>query len=563
MDAYEEAIETPYLIRSCLPISLIGIVQTVDFIPWCIKFVWAIPSDSYNFYGYGHRRPYVVMGLGVAAFAFGCMSLFKPYENKEFGTVVLYMFLMITRNIGIAVADCAVDGLSVDAEIDQESGALSGWMSLGRTVGTVLCCCIAGQISQIYGYPAGILLSACFVFIPLPANWFIVEEWDDSKAYADKIEEAAIASGSKIPTSPSTRMLLDESFADKGSKSEGAKGASSDASSPRPGGSNDSPKSPKPLLPGGVSFKTAPQWDDPAEIFAARKMQRRPSFVAKVATAVGFDWDLLGELVGQTHVWMFLLYICLTTLGVAVANFSLAAWLEQDHAFEPVDIGNIMAVMSVGCFVVSLPLGYLFDYIPYKRSMMFGAAAICALCNLALAFCNTQAELYMGLFGFGAAHGAIFVVQCSMARILADSRISAVFFGIVNSCCNLMHAVGTAITGFIVGGKCGLLPLVPGIRPPPGGSGPERSSCPRNDQCVGEEEVIYDYLLSFYVATAIDVVATLFVFLISAEKFNLDLAEGGTFRVRRGLCCDCCARFAALTPSSLHPSHRCCRTARR
>jgi len=45
---------------------------------------------------------------------------------------------MIMRNIAIAVADCAVDGLSVDCGLDEESGVLQGWMSLGRTTGTVL-----------------------------------------------------------------------------------------------------------------------------------------------------------------------------------------------------------------------------------------------------------------------------------------------------------------------------------------------------------------------------------------------------------------------------------------
>jgi quinol monooxygenase YgiN len=31
-----------------------------------------------------------------------------------------------------------------------------------------------------------------FVIIPLPANWYIVEEWTDEKAYRDKVEAAAL-----------------------------------------------------------------------------------------------------------------------------------------------------------------------------------------------------------------------------------------------------------------------------------------------------------------------------------------------------------------------------------
>jgi hypothetical protein len=33
MDAYEEAIETPFLLRSGIEISWIGIMQTIDFLP--------------------------------------------------------------------------------------------------------------------------------------------------------------------------------------------------------------------------------------------------------------------------------------------------------------------------------------------------------------------------------------------------------------------------------------------------------------------------------------------------------------------------------------------------
>ena len=94
----------------------------------------------------------------------------------------------------------------------------------------------------------------------------------------------------------------------------------------------------------------------------------KPPAVAEAAVA---SYERHAGVLSQRHVWMFLLYICFTTLGVAVANFSLAAWLESEHAFEADKIGFAMSAMSVGCFVASLPLGYLFDYLPYKRAMLF------------------------------------------------------------------------------------------------------------------------------------------------------------------------------------------------
>jgi len=251
-----------------------------------------------------------------------------------------------------------------------------------------------------------------------------------------------------------------------------------------------------PASPGTPSKRLLALDDHPEDIQPKRKLERRPSFVAKVAAAAGFDWELLKEVLGQRHVWMFLLYICLTTLGIAIANFSLSLWLKEDIGFAEDDIGNAMAFMSVGCFLFSLPMGYLFDAVPQKRVMLFIAAAACAFCNLALVFCHTDLEAYWGLFGFGAAHGAIFVVQYSMARILADSRIAAAFFGIVNSCCNLMHALGTAMTGYLVEGGCPV------------------------------EEPCNDYVLSFWVAAAVDFSALAFVFLIPGEHLKVHDGDG-------------------------------------
>lgn len=184
---------------------------------------------------------------------------------------------------------------------------------------------------------------------------------------------------------------------------------------------------------------------------AKKALKRRKSFVAKVAENVGFDWDMLHETLSKKHVYLFLWYLLLTNGGVAMANFSLTAWAHEERGFHIDEVGIVMSVMSIGCFMASLPMGYAFDLIPNKRSTMFFAAFSCGLCNTALLFCKTKPEVYVGLWGFGAAHGVIYVVQCSMARILADVRIAAAFFGIVNSTYNISHALGTLIGGPVAG----------------------------------------------------------------------------------------------------------------
>lgn len=446
MDAYEEAIEQPYLgDEHGVSIELVGLAQTIDFLPWCVKFVWAIPSDTFDFYGFGHRRPYVILGLLLAAIAFAGLTLFNPAQF-----LWAYMICMISRNIGIALADCAIDGLSVDVDMDTEAGAISGWMSLGRFIGTGVASISAGYIAED-SYALAILASSAMLFIPFPATIYIKEEWRDEAAYEDKIEEKA-------------QMTLAQAAAAAVMEEERARMKNAALA-------EDPSLSKQPANDGMTPIKSANSMDflndhidiDDADALSKpliieesaeekkKKLKRRQSFIAKVATSAGFDWDMLEELLSRRHVWLFLIYLALSTLGVAITNFALTAWAHESRGLAISEVGIVMTVMSLGCFMASLPMGYLFDYIPSKRSMMFFAAAICGVCNLILIWCDTKIKVYLGLYAFGAAHGVIYVVQCSMARVLADMRIAAAFFGLVNSICNLMHAFGTAFGGPIAG----------------------------------------------------------------------------------------------------------------
>ena len=153
-------------------------------------------------------------------------------------------------------------------------------------------------------------------------------------------------------------------------------------------------------------------------------------------------------MLGKRHVIMFLIFVTLCTFGVALTNFALTSWVEEAKGFAIDEIGAVMAVMSVGCFLVSLPMGYIFDMLPSKRTTCIIAAAMTAIANLSLVWCRTRAEVFLGLFWFGGAHGAIYVVQCSMARVLADMRIAAAFFGLV-------RGVGCVGAGGREVGRCG------------------------------------------------------------------------------------------------------------
>lgn len=134
--------EPSYLLSVGLSVLLVRTTRCVTFIPWILKVVFALVSDRYNLSGWGWRRPFVLLGVLLEAACFLLLTCFSP---KEY--FVLYLLVTMLRNCAIALADGGADGLSVDAGIEESSGALQSWCSECEAI--------------LYHTP---MLHCCFVF---------------------------------------------------------------------------------------------------------------------------------------------------------------------------------------------------------------------------------------------------------------------------------------------------------------------------------------------------------------------------------------------------------------
>lgn len=132
--------------------------------------IFSFISDKFNFFGYGWRRPYCVIGLLTTGACFMILTTFSPADYFP-----LYILVMVLRNCAIALADGATEGLSVDAGIEESSGAVQAWMMCGRMIGMMAGSAAGGPIAaQSY--------QACMAFLGVsiacfaPINYFIKEE---------------------------------------------------------------------------------------------------------------------------------------------------------------------------------------------------------------------------------------------------------------------------------------------------------------------------------------------------------------------------------------------------
>jgi len=120
-----------------LPIWLIGIIKTVDLasiitifaipsIPWSGKFLIGLINDKYGSEKYGRRKPWIFIFCIFAGIGFIITGIGVPLQTES--TVIMFaLFGAFLFNIGIAIADTALDGLILDVTPKKELGKVQGY----------------------------------------------------------------------------------------------------------------------------------------------------------------------------------------------------------------------------------------------------------------------------------------------------------------------------------------------------------------------------------------------------------------------------------------------------
>ncbi|MGV9199707.1 MAG: MFS transporter [Promethearchaeia archaeon] len=153
-----------------LPIWLIDIVKTVDLsaiigifaitsMPWSVKFVIGLINDKYGSERFGRRFPWIFSFGIFAGTAFIITGIGIPLQST--GAVITFAVLgALFWNIGIAVADTALDGLILDVTPKEELGRVQGY---------------TWSLNMFGNGAGGIILGAIFFLIDAVPFLFILE----------------------------------------------------------------------------------------------------------------------------------------------------------------------------------------------------------------------------------------------------------------------------------------------------------------------------------------------------------------------------------------------------
>ncbi len=161
--SYFTALNGLYFLSRGLSMTDVGIFASIALIPFVIKILLGMLSDRVNLLGMGHRKPYILLGLGVQTLCLVAVPFIDP-GTAYWGFVALAFVLQM----GMALYDTCTDGLALDTTPAEEKGTIQGFMVGGRALGVVVTASAVGLIAENVSWLAVFWLLGALTLLPVP-----------------------------------------------------------------------------------------------------------------------------------------------------------------------------------------------------------------------------------------------------------------------------------------------------------------------------------------------------------------------------------------------------------
>jgi PAT family beta-lactamase induction signal transducer AmpG len=145
---------------------VIGLLTSILLLPFIIKIFIGMFSDRVNLFRRGHRLPYIVLGLVLAALFFAGSGMVAPDKN-----LALFGLLIVMGSFSVTLFDSTTDGLAIDVTPAEEHGRVQGAMVGGRAAGIIVLSLVFGALISGSGgeqpYRIVFFIIALSMLIPL------------------------------------------------------------------------------------------------------------------------------------------------------------------------------------------------------------------------------------------------------------------------------------------------------------------------------------------------------------------------------------------------------------
>jgi PAT family beta-lactamase induction signal transducer AmpG len=139
-----------YMIAGGVSSTTAADVQSVALIPFILKFLGGPLSDRFNFLGWGHRKPYILIGLAIQSAGLIGLTLVHPGSNL--GT---FTALAVAAVAGLAFYDTCCDGMVIDVTPPADRDRVQGMLVASRAAAAMLGSLGFGLLLQATGNGPG------------------------------------------------------------------------------------------------------------------------------------------------------------------------------------------------------------------------------------------------------------------------------------------------------------------------------------------------------------------------------------------------------------------------
>jgi MFS transporter, PAT family, beta-lactamase induction signal transducer AmpG len=124
--------------------------QSLALVPFILKFLGGPISDRFNVLGWGHRKPYIVIGLMVQSLGLVGLSLIHPASSLRGFTS-----LAVLTVAGLALYDTCCDGMVIDVTPPSDRDRVQGLLVASRAAAAMLCTLGFGFLLEATGNGPG------------------------------------------------------------------------------------------------------------------------------------------------------------------------------------------------------------------------------------------------------------------------------------------------------------------------------------------------------------------------------------------------------------------------
>lgn len=160
--AYFRNFQKPYLDGLGIHPDHIGLLTLILQLPFVLKVFIGMVSDRVNLFGQGHRKPYIIIGLLLAALSFTAAGLIQP-DSK----LVTFSLFVVLGSFSVTIFDSTADGLAIDITPRNEVGKIQGIMVGGRAASFILLSLAFGRLVERTGYSIVFPIIGATMLLPL------------------------------------------------------------------------------------------------------------------------------------------------------------------------------------------------------------------------------------------------------------------------------------------------------------------------------------------------------------------------------------------------------------